>query len=34
MGVAEVFDVFGQVAEEEYVVFSDFTGNFNLLLSV
>jgi hypothetical protein len=30
MSVAEVFDVFGKVAKEEDVVFSDFSSNFNL----
>lgn len=31
MGVAEVFDVFRKVAEEEDVVFADFAGDFNLV---
>ena len=31
VGVAEVFDVFGQVAEEEDVGFADFAGDFDLL---
>jgi len=30
MGVTKIFDVFGEVAEEEDVVFADFAGNFNL----
>lgn len=30
VGVAQVFYVFGQVAEEEDVVFADFAGDFNL----
>ncbi len=30
MGVAQVFDVFGQVAEEEDVGFADFAGYFDL----
>ena len=30
MGVAEVFDVFGEVAEEEDVVGGDFAGYFDL----
>lgn len=29
--VAQVLDVFGQVAEEEDVVFVDFAGDFDLL---
>lgn len=33
VGVAEVFDVFGEVAEEEDVVFADFAGDFDLWLS-
>lgn len=33
MGVAEILDVFCEVAEEEDVVLADFTGNFDLLLS-
>lgn len=28
--VAEILDVFGEIAEEEYVLFTDFTGNFDL----
>jgi hypothetical protein len=28
--VTKVFDVFGEVAKEEDVVFSDFTSDFNL----
>lgn len=30
VGVAEVFDVFGEVAEEEDVGFADFAGDFDL----
>jgi hypothetical protein len=30
MRVAEVFDVLGEVAEEEDVVFADLAGDFNL----
>lgn len=30
VGVAEVFDVFGEVAKEEDVGFADFTSDFNL----
>jgi len=30
--MAEIFDIFGEVAEEEDVVLSDFTGDFNLIL--
>lgn len=30
VGVAEVFDVFGEVAEEEDVVFANLAGDFNL----
>ena len=30
VGVAEVFDVFGEVAEEENVGFADFAGDFDL----
>lgn len=30
VGVAEVVDVFGEVAEEEDVLFADFTGDFDL----
>lgn len=30
MGVAEVFDVFGEVAEKEDVVGGDFAGYFDL----
>lgn len=30
MGVTEVLDVFGQVAEEEDVGFADFAGDFDL----
>ena len=28
--VTEIFDVFGEVAEEEDVLFADFAGDFNL----
>lgn len=31
MGVAEVFDVFGEVAEEEDVVLANLAGDFNLV---
>jgi hypothetical protein len=31
VGVAEVFDVFGEVAEEEDVLVADFAGYFDLL---
>ncbi len=31
VGVAEVFDVFGEVSKEEDVGFADFAGDFNLL---
>jgi hypothetical protein len=34
VGVAEVFDVFGEVPEEEDVVLSDLAGDFDLLLLV
>jgi hypothetical protein len=34
VGVTQVFDVFGEVAEEEDVVFADFTGYFDLERSV
>lgn len=30
--VTEVFNIFGEVTEQEDVVLSDFTGDFNLLL--
>ena len=30
MGVAEVFDVFGEVAEEEDVLFADFARDLDL----
>lgn len=30
--VAEVFDIFRQIAEEEDVAFADFASNFNLML--
>ena len=30
VGMAEIFDVFGKVAEEEDVGLADFAGNFNL----
>lgn len=30
VAVAELFDVFGEVAEEEDVLFADFAGDFNL----
>jgi len=32
--VAEVFDIFSEVTEEEYVIFSNLTGNFDLILLV
>ena len=32
--MAELLDVFGQVAEEENVVLADFTGDFNLDVSL
>lgn len=31
MSVAEVFDVFGEVAKEEDIGFADFAGDFDLL---
>jgi hypothetical protein len=31
VGVAEIFDVFGEIAEEEDVVLADFACDFNLL---
>lgn len=34
MRVAQVLDVFGEVAEKEYVVFADFACDFDLVLSV
>lgn len=34
MCVAEVFDVFGEVAEEEDVGFADFAGDFDLWYEV
>jgi len=34
VGMAKVFDVFGQIAEEEDVILSDLASNFNLTLSV
>jgi hypothetical protein len=33
VGVTEVFNVLGEVTEEEDVILTDFTGNFNLLKS-
>lgn len=30
VGMAKVLDIFGEVAEEEDVIFADFTGDFNL----
>lgn len=34
MSVAKVLDVFGQVAEQEDVVFADFAGDFDLTAQV
>lgn len=31
MGMTEIFDVFGEVTEEEDVVLADFTSDFNLI---
>jgi hypothetical protein len=31
VGVAELFDVLGEVAEEEDVVLADFAGDFDLV---
>jgi hypothetical protein len=31
VSVAEIFDIFGEVAKEEDVVLANFTGDFNLL---
>jgi hypothetical protein len=30
MSVAEIFDIFGEVAKEEDIVLSDFSSDFNL----